>query len=315
MIDTIVLIAQSSNYIFPKNQAKFLLEYSDRQVPRSYWMTEAYISQDKKIRVFHDINREQIRLECSIPKLIFGNNSINYIERTNVASALELIKILIKQFFKQYKEVYINRIDISAMQEYESIDEKRLHLEAYRVNKPINVRLKKFTHQNYADSIFYYSKNYSIKIYDKHKETPINDCYLDNSKMLRFEKSYRRGEMQKLKLLTYPFLGCKIGDFDLNVLVNDFERVFTNWEMKKQVIDCPKKGLLGVIKVLKFENPELYRQIISSGKISDSTIKRTNKVESKIIDTKCFEYVVNIHDYFKNKLSYVLLNRRFEINY
>jgi len=290
MLDTISIVSEQDNYRFPIAKAQYVIDYHDTN--KKYLLTQTYINEN--YRVFHDLNRNAVRIEASIPKIIFGHNGLNYIEPKNHNLIKLYIDLFAKFFFKDTSTVYINRIDIASVQYF---DNPAKQIETYKQFKLQNQRLTKFNHQNYKSSVFYFSKNFSTKIYDKFIESKDES----HRGLLRFEKSYRLGYLKKCKMLAKPYFGVSLSALKIEVLINDFLETFQKWTSKTVVANPTRNGLMGTLETLRVENIQLLQELVIKGIISDSTIKRLNRIPENYYLQKDFtiDVKLNLEDNLK----------------
>jgi hypothetical protein len=291
MIDTISFQGHQVDYFEKSTRAKFFINYEERNNP--YLITDHF--QGKNYRAFHDLNRKLVRIELSLPKAVCGQNCFNYANAENYPLLEKIIYSIMGQFFRNPKFCWINRIDLGYVQKYDTEKEKELALEHYKNTRPHSQRVSKFKHQNYSTSSFYYTKNYSIKVYDKFAESKYDNCTWTTKNMLRFEKTYRTGEMKRLGMESTPYMGIPVPFFSLQQLMNDFKLTFQRWEFGTKIVPIvTEKGLLGVLQSVKILSPDIYKYIETAKIASPSTFKRLKKIKSEAYKPKDLDFKVEI---------------------
>ena len=165
---------------------------------------------------------------------------------------------------------YISRIDIAAVVMVEDI---QTELKFYREFKQRTARIGKYNHQNYKDSVFYFSKEYAMKIYDKYKESK----NILHKNLLRYEMTIRSSMLEKiLKTSKKPYYGIRSVDMDYKKIVDYFFDRFQNYAVKRKVKEVRGKitPLQKAMITIKENNPELFRQMVSEKSVSRQTITR-----------------------------------------
>lgn len=237
----------------------------------------------EKYRIFETKNG-MVTVELSVPKLLFGHNGLNYL--VGEYKMMEnLINNIGNYFFKG--NWYISRIDIAAVVMVEDI---QTELKFYREFKQRTARIGKYNHQNYKDSVFYFSKEYAMKIYDKYKESK----NILHKNLLRYEMTIRSSMLEKiLKTSKKPYYGIRSVDMDYKKIVDYFFDRFQNYAVKRKVKEVRGKitPLQKAMITIKENNPELFRQMVSEKAVSRQTITRMTRhvietKEVKILDIK-----------------------------
>lgn len=204
MLDTIVISGPASLYKFKADYTKFTVfrkEGMDDYIPMvAVENRKSLVDGRSLFRIFYDPGTDTIRVEASIPKLIFTNNFYNYYVNDSNA-CVSLIRNFASYFFTN-GDFYVNRLDVGGLVTFRDPHAASLAVDSFRRSRLQGSRVKKFKHQNYEESVFYSSKNYSVKIYNKGlefgRDNSKNFLDFDLLSTLRFEKTYRAGSWKKL---------------------------------------------------------------------------------------------------------------------
>lgn len=269
-------------------------------------LTEVLYKKTDNYRVFYSPSYNRARVECNLGKILFKKNIFNYEKNSNI---LNLLCRRLGDFFFQPHSYYISRCDIGAVRVFADNLAAARVIEGFRNARPEGSRLTKFKHQNYADSVFYYTKNWSIKVYNKGAEMRKNkeDTTEADDRTIRFEKTYRTGEFERLGMQKTPTYGVHIDSFDIAHLVDDFFNVFTKWEQKQAGTIVRGKGVLGCLAIL--DNLGHIDDAVANGVVSRSSLSRYNRIKSKTVDLlhsdRTIKFDNNLPPEFKNRLDYV----------
>lgn len=269
MIDTIRLTGDDFKLNFQPSESILYREKNGEIYPLQSFLTTP------KFRIFQK-KAGSTTVELSVPKLLFGENGLNYLvgEYQKMQTLVENIGNF---FFKG--DFYISRIDIGAVV---MVDDVKTELKFYREFKQRTARVSKYNHQNYADSVFYFSKEYAMKIYDKYKESK-NEKHKN---LLRYEMTIRSSMLEKiLSEKKKPYYGIRCDKMDYKKIVDYYFERFQNYAVRKTVKEV--RGditpLQKTMLTIKENNPELFRQMISEKAVSRQTIAR---MQRHVIDTK-----------------------------
>jgi len=277
-------------------------------------VTEVLYKKTEHYRVFYSPSYNRARIECNLSKILFDHNIYNYEKSPNILNTV--IRRLGDYFFLP-NTYYVSRCDIGGVRQYDArLDADRV-LEGFRKARFEGARLRKYKHQNYDNSVFYSSANWSIKIYNKghemknHGEIP--EPHLFN--MLRFEKTYRTGEMERLGMQKTPHYGIHIDSFDVGTLVHDFETVFAKWEQRANPVIVNAKGMLGLVAIvdaLTRQNDDqngAIDDLVNNGTISRATLSRYHTLKHKTSNLfqgeKSVSFPYNLPAEKRNRMGYV----------
>jgi len=235
MIDTVRLTGYGQFYKFKMDYERFI---GYRRKDGTEKITDQVVENKKgKYVARYSPSTDIMHVEFNLSKLLFERNVYNY------AQNVGLLKTLLSHaaaYFFSGGDCFVSRVDIGGVTTYADNNEAYNVLNSMRHARPTGSRITKFKHQNYSDSVFYYTKNWSIKIYNKGvesgelKEMPqFKEFKLHDT--LRFEKTYRFNEFARLGKSkgvnsVTPYFGVPLRDFDLGVIFDDFYSVFRNWD-------------------------------------------------------------------------------------
>lgn len=269
MIDTIRLTGDGFKLNFQPSESILYREKNGEIYPLQSYLTTP------KFRIFQK-KAGSTTVELSVPKLLFGENGLNYLvgEYKEMQTLVENIGNF---FFKG--NWYISRIDIGAVV---MVDDVKTELKFYREFKQRTARVSKYNHQNYADSVFYFSKEYAMKIYDKYKESK-NEKHKN---LLRYEMTIRSSMLEKiLDEKKKPYYGIRSDKMDYKKIVDYYFERFENFAVKKTVKEVRGNitPLQKAMITIRENNPELFRQMVSEKAVSRQTITR---MQRHVIDTK-----------------------------
>lgn len=133
--------------------------------------------------------------------------------------------------------------------------------------------------------------------------------------MLRFEKTYRTGEMERLGMQKTPHYGIHIDSFDVGTLVHDFETVFAKWEQRANPVIVNAKGMLGLVAIvdaLTRQNDDqngAIDDLVNNGTISRATLSRYHTLKHKTSNLfqgeKSVSFPYNLPAEKRNRMGYV----------
>jgi len=235
-------------------------------------------------RVFYVPSANLMDVEINLGKLLFEHNVYNY-----SVSSLDLDMLIrrVGSAFFASNDYYVSRIDLGHVQTYASRLETQKVIDQYRHSKLPGAYSRKFKHQNYKDSVFYKTENWSVKVYDKFAEivhslgVEVAKQLLPDENMVRFEKTYRIGEMKRLGLQVDPYKGVHIDSFQVAVLMNDYMDVFGKWEFSATPHVTDAKGVIGLISYL--DNLGQLSELEAAGIVSRSSIWRYRKEKASLV--------------------------------
>lgn len=292
MIDTIRLTGDGFKLNIMPTESILYREKNGEIYPLQSYLTTP------KFRIFQK-KAGSTTIELSVPKLLFGENGLNYL--VGEYRKMETLVNNIGEFFFN-GSFYISRIDIGAVV---MVDDIKTELKFYREFKQRTSRISKYNHQNYADSVFYFSKEYAMKIYDKYKESK-NEKHRN---LLRYEMTIRSAMLEKiLDEKKKPYYGIRSDKMDYKKIVDYYFERFQNYAVKKTVKEVRGNitPLQKAMLTIKENNPELFRQMISEKAVSRQTIARMQRhvidtKEVKILDWKNLHFEKSIDFYATSK--------------
>lgn len=307
MLDTIRLVGSSLGTNVKTSVTKYTSYVRENGVEK---IASVHLN-DKKgypYRAFLDPNYNTLTVELNPHKILFGENIYNYCQ--DVYALRNLVFGVAHSFFP-HGDCFVSRADLGGVVTYDSRNKADNVLEQYRTTKISGARVKKFRHQNYVGSAFYYTKNWSAKVYNKGLEVlksgpqPEGLYPFALYDTLRFEKTYRAGEFERLGMRKTPFRGVHLHEFDFGIWYNDFNTFFLNWERESKpyttdLDGTPMQKLLHVIDQLgQLDN------VAAQGFVDRSTIWRY-KDKVKKLQAPTFqktEFVSNLTNEQKTKLK------------
>jgi len=235
-----------------------------------------------KFRVFYSPAQERIDVEFNLGKLLFNYNVFNYEKST---SRLLLLLARCGEYFFSRGDFFISRLDIGGVFDAGDINNGRAIIETFRRTRVPGGRIRKYKHQNYEDSVFYKSENWSVKVYLKgpemmkvYKQAQVETVcgVIDAMPLVRFEKTYRSGEFERLGMEKTPYWGIHVSDFDLDIVMRDFYKVFEGWERQRADHFVDLKGAMGALQM--FDRQGKFEEACQSGVYSKATIQRYRKL-------------------------------------
>jgi len=278
MIDTISFSGTLQNSHFEADLSKY---YVSVRKDGKFWLQDT--QQQKGFHYFcrYQPSYDRFTVELNLHKVLFEVNAYNYCQSPTILN--DLVRFAGEAFFLPGK-YHVKRIDIGGVKEFADYDDALNNLETYRNARADGFSLKKAIAQNYAESAWYPHRNWSAKIYHKGLEQGFKkgqkaDVFpgIDLARMLRFEKTYRPGELKRLGLYTIPWHGVPIRDFNIIPVLNDFYELFQNWKHTSVPYVADGTGLHYLINIA--DNNGNLKFIEQSGRVSRSTIYRYRKAK------------------------------------
>jgi len=310
MIDTIRFSGAHLRAAFVPDSISFFSTKKKGQLTERAIFSQ--VQKHKYYRILFDGGRQRYTVEINPHKMLYQYNIYNYEKDTNVY--LLLVYGLARHFFSSLDDVYLSRVDIGGVHDFGDIENAKKSLELFRTTKPENVRWSKAMNQTYETAVFYNSKGYSIKIYMKlpEMERTAKKAGYDIPKeiadfsagLLRFEKTYRTDELNKIGMPKTPFLGIHIHDFNPHSLYADFENTFKKWEQRAAPHRTDRRGIMGLLQTISNDNHENFAGVARSGIVSRQTISRFYKLKKE--QTK--QFVLNFENNLPKKFENVLNN-------
>jgi len=304
MLDTIRLVGSSFNTNVKTSVTKYVSYVRDNGTER---LAMVHMN-DKKgfpYRAFLDPNYNTLTVELNPHKILLNDNIYNYC--SSVPDLRGLVTAVAHSFFP-YGDCYVSRADLGGVVTYENRFQADTTLEQYRTTKISGARVKKFRHQNYVGSAFYYTKNWSAKVYNKGQEMFTNAVQpegypFDLYNTLRFEKTYRSGEFERLGMKRTPFKGVHLHQFDFSAWYEDFNTFFTNWEREAKPYMTQMEGTHGLLHVL--DQMGQLDNVAAMGIVNRTTIWRYKNEKKKLLaDTFVpTKFVGNLSNVQKNRIK------------
>lgn len=214
MIDTIRFTGPARYYRFNYSYEKF---QGFRRADGEERITQVMVEDIKGVhRVFYTLSTDTIVVELNPQKLMFGDNVYNYEKNTAILN--DFVRLVGGVYFDS-SDYYVSRVDLGSVTTFPSVEDSKMALERFRSARLDGARIGRFKQQNYKDSVFYPSRNFSVKIYRKGVEMGIkpqdetdddgnplipesmrerNRLGFDLLATLRCEKTYRFNEMKRL---------------------------------------------------------------------------------------------------------------------
>lgn len=301
MIDTIRFRGPAEYYAFDWDYSRFV-GFKTKDNKKEY-VNEILIQKTPNFRVWYYPASDTIDVECNPHKIIYGDNVYNYSDSGGALNAL------VRQFgnyFYRSGTYFVTRCDIGGVHTYDNPLESSRVLEGYRRARFPGARMSKFRHQNYADSVFYSTQNWSIKIYNKGAEMKGSaDLFKDFDlySTLRFEKTYRFREMKRLGMNIETARGVNIDEFDVQILLDDFFDQFGNWDFAQTPHVTDQRGVMGLLSVI--DQSGLLSEVEALKVCSRSTVYRYNKMKKSMVQNKKLYFPNNLLQKDLVKLNYL----------
>jgi len=294
MIDTLRLSGHNLYFKFPFDYERYqvIKKKGGQIVVPVFQALDHRVNGVSQYRVHYAPSTGMVSVEFNPHKLIFTDNIYNYEKDPLVLG--RFISTCANYFFAG-GDCYVSRCDIGGVSVFDSPFVAAQTLESYRSTRPEGARVNKFKHQNYATSVFYSSKNWSVKVYNKGTEMKLPSGLDTVSGMpmlstLRFEKTFRFNEMKRLGMTVKPYYGVHLNDFSIGILLDNFFEVFTKWDFQKTPYMTDVKGSIGLLSVL--DNMGQLSEVESVGIVSRSTMfryKKKKKLRADFVPTLSFE--------------------------
>jgi len=240
-------------------------------------------SNTKTHRYFYDPVQKKFSIEANASKLIYGDNWTNW--GGDAHSLVAPLLSIARHFYSSFDSCEVSRLDLGFVQDFGSAKAAAAVLESFRRSRPPRVRTVKAATQmhSYKDSIFLPTRNWSIKIYNKGAEQRVTeyckDAYL--SGVLRFEKTYRSGEIARLHRADNKAFGILeddkrvyIDELQPQLLIDDFFSTFQNWERMTWATDDGQMKNSSALLARLEQLGENMQLVENSGMVSRSTMYR-----------------------------------------
>lgn len=310
MIDTIRLrgpaVSYRLNWTFEKYYCFKTPSGDFEKIPITLIENKKDAKKRSLYRVFYVPSANLMDVEINLGKLLLEHNVYNY-----CTSSLDLDTLVrrVGACFFNSGDYYIARIDLGHTQTYATKLEAQKTIDQYRHSRLPGAYSRKFKHQNYKDSVFYKSENWSIKVYDKYAEM-VHSLGLEEAKkiipdenVVRFEKTYRIGEMKRLGLQVDPYKGVHVDSFQIATLMNDYLSTFGKWEFSSTPHITDAKGVIGLISYL--DNLGQLSELEAANIVSKSSLWRYRREKTSLaVTTPRLNILKNISPSMQQKVSY-----------
>lgn len=300
MIDTIRFKGMQTRYNFTADYSRFI---GYRRKDGTEKVVEVCVEKNEHYQVFLNPNEGTVTVQCNPHKSIFGINAFNY--EKNPVLLKQFVRLVASYFFDN-GDCWVSRIDIGGVTTYEDIDKAKSVIERFRGTRVPGGSIKKYRHQNYPSSVFYWSRHWSIKIYNKGVEIGYKEedeikkrspNGFDLLKTVRYEKTYRFRELERVGSLPYqkinpdhkkytdmpvkPNWGIYIDDLQMDLILFDFEEIFKKWDFaaSDSVEAGSLKGLNALLHVV--DKKGALSEAESMGYISRSSLQRYRAAKKK----------------------------------
>lgn len=237
MIDTIRLSSVQYNFKLPI-KVKKLITFYQNETGYTNTMAEIFNDKERGFRYIYYHDSDRLDVELSVPKILIGTSVYNIAYKHQTIKYM--VDAIVNTFFHNSAKVYINRIDICHNVYFDKESELNEYIHAHKNKKIHKQRVAKFTHQKYADTVCYYGKEYSIKLYNKTQEERHTNKKWDYPfYCARFEMGIRTQKLIKiLQLSKYdlansykPYFGIETDTiiWRENMLLNYFNEYIKKW--------------------------------------------------------------------------------------
>jgi len=302
MLDTIRLVGSSLSSNLDMEVSKFYTYRNNRTGVEKMAVVDMTAGKGAPYRAFYDPNNLLLTVELNPHKILFDANIFNY---SQSASALRYLTHSVASCFFAGTDCFISRADLGGVQTFDSPGRAVEVVEQYRRTKIEGARVKKYRHQNYDASVFYYTQNWSAKIYNKGVEmfraAEQPDGYpFDLYSTLRFEKSYRSGEFARLGMKKTPYRGVHLHEFDFETFYGDFTEFFGKWQRSATPYYTDKKGMTGLLSVI--DQLGHLNDVAAMGTVSRTSIYRYQKEKKEAAEPVGIKFVDNLTPKEKNRL-------------
>lgn len=309
MIDTLRISGSGLHYKFSTDYSRFTgFRKKTPEGTTSEKIDFVQVWKTDHFRCFYYPSIDKMDVELNVQKTIFkGLNHYNY--ESNAYNLYALIGLFGNCFFNNF-EFYINRCDIGSVSAYQDAKEAGDVLEKYRHARPARARVGKWRLQNFPDSVFYPTDNYSIKIYNKGREmiyrgeSPDIVSKMGLDRTLRFEKTYRTGEFERLGMKKRPYYGIHYSVFKMENVLNDYFDYFSNWEFLTESLP-ENPGFTGSMALLALVEKRQELDMAEARKyVSRSTLHRFKQKKKELLrpENQCIMETSEKFKGFKNNL-------------
>ena len=313
MIDTIRLSGPASFYKFSYDYERYFAYKTKDGWEKT---VSVQVEKNEKYRVYYNPGYDRIDVELNLQKVLFNANCYNY--ALSSYDIGRLVRGVHNSFFTD-SSGFISRIDLGGVVNYGSYEESIKALEKYRGARFLGATVAKYRQQNYATSVFYPSKHWSLKVYLKGIEQRIvNKDYLAESSsvsrgiygvdvcdMLRFEKTYRFRELERLGMTCVARNGIPIDSFNADLVYKDFMRILSEWDFSQSPSFITAKGTVGFLQLL--DQKGLLGEAEAQYLVSRSARTRLRKLKQEQVDFRQKEFILNFPQKYVGSLNYCLM--------
>lgn len=220
-------------------------------------------------------------IEFNLGKVLYLNNYTNYAPDPSFIAGLVAASVA---HFCGKNDAFISRIDLGYCVDYGSYDEAKRHLDMYKNARPKGFSANRYNPKQYKHSIFYNTKNWSVKIYNKGIEQKIDS--LDDTEglhgVLRFEKTFRSNELLRLGMPRVPYFGVPADQFDAGLVVDNLFQVFQGWDLQALPFQKQPNFRAGMAAIKIVDDLGLLHQLEQAGSVSRSTMHRYRKKKENV---------------------------------
>jgi len=338
MIDTIRFRGPAKNYSMKLDVTKYQVWVDEKtgNITQSPIVTIGNIKAadgQSLYRIFYTPSADMVDVELNIQKILFNHNASNYCFSAN---SLNLLIRRFGSYFFASGSYYVTRIDLGFVQTLDTEAEKRGMIDTFRNTRLPGSYTAKYKAQYYANSVWYPSKNFIMKIYDKHAEIvkhetkEIADKIVPNNNMVRFEKQYRGKEIERVSalyntekkkqedgkvkevktLIHYAmpheaFRGIHIDSFDISYLKDDLFSTLSEWVRNTATIEGQElKGTQGLLDALAKRG--MLSEVEAAHIVNRTTIYRYKKRAAEI-GRPSFQVIPDdVAEVYKNRVNYAV---------
>lgn len=269
MIDTLRLTGSGKHYRFKPSYSKYTVFKRDG---KPEYIQGIQLEQTGNYRCFYSPSHDNATVEFNASKIIFRDNWTNY---ANNSIAIDTIIRVFSEYFFFRRTCYIARIDLGFVQDFMTEERANEVLEMFRGARFPGARKAKFLNQAYDGSVFYSTRNWAVKIYNKGREQKMPQGHPLRS-VLRYEKTYRFNELKRIGMPVTPTKGVLVRDFDSTAILTEFWQLWTGWDLQAKPYQV--SGLKGSAALLQvIEQSGLLGVLETQNSVSRSTIWRYKK--------------------------------------
>lgn len=324
MIDTIRLVYER---LSPKEQEKIVIHKNSTKGAIEFYEHKGKIGEKKikhvvkcnlasssyEINYRYDARRNEVIMEFSIPKYIYGTNV--YMFPLDTVSIKYELEVFLKEFWNDNfgleldsKRLSINRIDFCYNYKFAN----EIKMKAFKKSIFENMRniYPKSKVRNYGtETVMYVTQNYSFKVYDKAVEFEKHDyndllksksnlspeevakMLEDSRRILRFEITFRKKKLVEVLIRNFK----ELVNPEIHV-IRELKQTIFNYNTLYSLVSCIERNINKYIKIgndkymikiqKKMEDPiyEVFNRYSSPSKeIWDRYIEKGIKVSQEMI--------------------------------